>query len=129
MYSLKRYNREKTNRGNGIYENRLHSSWRKIRDARLNARITQEVLAEKTDLSITHISAIENASTGVSLQALTNIASELRISIDFLVFDSRHSNLVIESEIKNILSDCTDREAQVLLELLKASKEAVKRLK
>ena len=25
----------------------------KIRDARLNARITQEVLAEKTDLSIT----------------------------------------------------------------------------
>ncbi len=26
----------------------------KIRDARLNARITQEVLAEKTDLSITH---------------------------------------------------------------------------
>ena len=101
----------------------------KIRDARLNARITQEVLAEKTDLSITHISAIGNASTGVSLQALTNIASELRISIDFLVFDSRHSNLVIESEIKNILSDCTDREAQVLLELLKASKEAVKRLK
>ena len=53
---------------------------------------------------------------------MTNIASELRISIDFLVFDSRHSNLVIESEIKNILSDCTDREAQVLLELLKASK-------
>lgn len=101
----------------------------KIREARLKARITQEVLAEKTDLSITHISAIENASTGVSLQALTDIASELHISIDFLVFDSAYSNLVIESEIKNILSDCTDREAQVLMELMKANKEALRKLK
>lgn len=101
----------------------------KIREARLKARITQEVLAEKTDLSITHISAIENASTGVSLQALTDIASELHISIDFLVFGSAYSNLVIESEIQNILSDCTDREAQVLLELMKANKEAVRKLK
>lgn len=100
----------------------------KIRNARIKKCLTQEVLAEKADLSITHISAIENANTGIGLQALVDIANELHVSIDFLLLNSMDSNLVIESEIKNILSDCSDKEAHVLLELLKASKDAIKKL-
>lgn len=100
----------------------------KIRNARVKANVTQETLAEKTDLSITHISAIENANTGVSLQSLVEIANELHVSIDFLLCDSMDVDLVVESEIKNLLSDCSRQEAQVLLELLKASKEAIRKL-
>ena len=48
-------------------------------------------MRRKTDLSVTHISAIENANSKFSLHTLANIASELDLSIDYLIFDSETS--------------------------------------
>ena len=42
----------------------------KIRDARTAKKLTQENLAELTNLSVTHISAIENAASKFSVDAL-----------------------------------------------------------
>ncbi len=98
---------------------------RKIKDARDRAGLTQEKLAEKADLSITHVSAIENANSKFSLRALANIASELDLSIDYLVFDS-HSTKVFENEAIRILSDCSEQEARTLLFLLKTNKIAIR---
>ena len=56
----------------------------RIKEARLTANITQETLAELVDLSITHISNIENGHAKVSLPALFDIAVVLSTSIDAL---------------------------------------------
>ncbi len=98
----------------------------KIKDARSRAGLTQEKLAEKTDLSVTHISAIENANSKFSLHTLANIASELDLSIDYLIFDSETSK-GLESEVKRIFSDCSEQEARILLYLLKTNKIAIRK--
>lgn len=99
---------------------------RKIKEARAEAGLTQEKLAEKADLSVTHVSAIENANSKFSLHALVNIAVELELSIDYLVFDSETPK-VFESEIKRTLSDCSEQEARMLLFLLKYNKIAIRK--
>ena len=71
-------------------------------------------------------SAIENANSKFSLRALVNIAVELELSIDYLVFDSETPK-VFESEIKRTLSDCSEQEARMLLFLLKYNKIAIRK--
>lgn len=99
----------------------------KIKDARDKARLTQEQLAENVDLSVTHISAIENNNSGVSVASLVKIANELNVSLDWLLFDKTEGLYFIENEVSRLFSDCTDREAQILLNFLKSDKEILRK--
>lgn len=99
----------------------------KIKDARDKARLTQEQLAENVDLSVTHISAIENNNSGVSVASLVKIANELNVSLDWLLFDKTEGLYFIENEVSRLFSDCTDKEAQILLNFLKSDKEILRK--
>ena len=57
----------------------------KLKQQRKKQGITQETLAEYVDLSVSHLSHIENGSTKVSLQTIVNIANILNISLDELL--------------------------------------------
>ena len=48
---------------------------KRIKIARIQAELSQEALAEKADLSPTHMSNIENANTKLSLPMLISIAN------------------------------------------------------
>ncbi len=98
----------------------------KIKKARGSMNLTQEALAEKANLSVTHISAIENASSKFSVAALVNIADALEISIDWLLFSKNGGNLYVEHQVERILTDCSEREIYILLTLLKNNKEALR---
>lgn len=50
---------------------------KRIKIARIQAELSQEALAEKADLSPTHMSNIENANTKLSLPMLISIANAL----------------------------------------------------
>ena len=60
----------------------------RIRKKRLQQKMTQETLAELTDLSIPHVSHIETGKTKVSLESLVKIANTLHTTVDELLFDS-----------------------------------------
>ncbi len=100
----------------------------RIKIARIKARIMQEVLADKTGLSVVHISNIENGNAKMSLSSIVGIANALSVSVDELLCDSVVcSNHVFCKEAQEILSDCSPYDIRVLLDILKSSKEALRK--
>lgn len=94
----------------------------KIRKARKAKQLAQENLAEQTDLSITHISAIENAASKFSVDALVNISEALNISMDWLLLGDEGNHLYIEHQVNRALSDCSESEIRFLLDVLRTCK-------
>ncbi len=92
----------------------------RIKEIRKNQGLTQEQLAERADLSTTHISNIENAKKVPSLQSIVSIANALSITVDALLCDSiEQSKDIYKSEAQMILDSCTINEVRVLTETMK----------
>ena len=68
---------------------------RKIKEVRRKQNMTQEYLAEKVDLSVSHISNIETAKTKVSLPTLVEISNALGVSVDYLLMDSYQGSAIL----------------------------------
>jgi len=92
----------------------------RIKEARKQKGLTQEQLAERTDLSTTHISNIENGKAIPSLQAFVDIVNALSLTADVLLCDHvNQSRIVYESEVKEILDTCTIHEVRILTDTMK----------
>ena len=74
----------------------------RIKAAREAAHMTQETLAEKTDLSRTHISVIERGVKAPKLETFVAIANVLGVSADTLLFD------VVDRAVHGEASDLSD---------------------
>ena len=97
-----------------------------IKITRKENNLTQEELASRIDISITHMSHIETGNKKLSLQVLVDIANELNVTTDELLFDKEKlDNNSIKPEIQNILNSCSLEESKVLHEVLKATKVAM----
>lgn len=104
-----------------------HAIGRRVKAARLKCGITQEVLAERTGLSLPHISNIETGNTKLSLPAIIRVANALSVSVDALLCDNvKQAKVIFEAELQQLLSDCTTEELRVLVEVLKATKRALR---
>lgn len=100
----------------------------RIKIARIKAKITQEVLADKTGLSIVHISNIENGNAKMSLPSIISIANALSSSVDELLCDNVVcSNHVFNKEAQEILADCSPHDIRILVDILKSAKEALRK--
>lgn len=99
----------------------------RIRRLRRERGLTQETLAEMVDISTTHMSHIETGATKLSLPVLVDIAQALDVSCDVILTGSRSNtgNGAVQ-EAQALLSDCTPKQAQVLLAILRASYTALK---
>ena len=103
---------------------------KRIKIARIQAELSQEALAEKADLSPTHMSNIENANTKLSLPMLISIANALSVSADTLLCDSViHSKEIFAQDIQSAVADCDEYAIRILTEILKASKRALRQNK
>lgn len=92
----------------------------RIKEARVAVHLTQEILAERTGLSLTHMCAIENGYSGASLPAIARIAECLDVSLDWLVLGTMHHN----PELPEVLREYSKREQQILVDVLKIIKKA-----
>lgn len=87
----------------------------RIRVIRSQQGISQEKLAEITDLARENINRFENASKGLSLESLVAIANALRVSVDDLLVDSLEYPIsTAESDLHRLLLDCNKIEKQIL---------------
>lgn len=101
---------------------------KRVKIARIRADLTQEALAEKAELSTTHMSNIETGNSKLSLPMAVSLANALSVSVDEFLCDSViHSKEIFSYEIQTLLEDCDDYEIRILADLLKAAKSAIRR--
>ena len=94
-----------------------------IRKLRKAHGFSQEELAEKVDISVTHMSHIETGNTKLSLPVFLDIAQVLEVSTDELLGESGYeSSSKALSEIAAVLECCSAKEAKVIVEIVKSAK-------
>ena len=120
------YNSNKMNeKGGGAMD--YYAIGQRIRKFRKAHDWSQEELAEKVEISTTHMSHIETGSTKLSLPVLVSLANVLDVRTDDLLFDrTQDSHNAAVSEITEILSQCTTQQVRFLGDLIRASKTAMK---
>ena len=95
----------------------------RIRKYRKACGMSQDELAEKVDISVTHMSHIETGNTKLSLSVLAALAQALNVRADDLLFDrSEDYHTAQLEEISILLSGCSVRQLKVLIDLLKTAK-------
>ena len=101
---------------------------KRIKIARINADMTQEMLSEAVELSPTHLSNIETGTTHVSLSAIVSLANALSVTVDDLLCDSViKARPQIEGDIAAVLADCDDYEIRMIRDVASALKETLRR--
>lgn len=98
-----------------------HSIGKNIRKHRNRLGLTQEILAEKINVSIPHISRMENGSAKPSLQTLVDICNVLDVSIDNLMQDSiPTAKPGVSSRLDEILAGCSAEEIDMIADVAEA---------
>ena len=101
---------------------------KRIKIARIKADLTQEMLAEKIELSPTHLSNIETGTTRVSLTTIVSIANGLGITVDDILCDNViKARVQIENDIAEILNDCDEYEIRMIKDMAVALKETLRK--
>lgn len=95
----------------------------RIRKFRKAYNLSQEQLAEKIGISVTHMSHIETGNTKLSLPVFVDIADALSVRTDDLLYDMPQINkAVISQEISEILDSCSMRDMYILNDIIKTVK-------
>ena len=103
-----------------------YSIGQRIRKYRRLNGLSQEELAERIDISTTHMSHIETANTKLSLPVLNDIAEALGISVAILMGKDTNGSIVgIINEIESIINDCTPQQARVIADIVRTSKQSI----
>lgn len=92
----------------------------KIRKYRKEKGMSQEQLAEKVNISVTHMSHIETANTKLSLPVLVDIATVLQVQTDELLHDHKPDGAA--ALLMQIVSECSPAQVNMIVELAKTVK-------
>lgn len=96
---------------------------KQIRKHRIQNHLTQETLAERSELSVPYISNVERGKKQVSLSSLIAIANALHTTPDALLCDCLPASLPEDAETSDSLSPLSKTEEQFLHEWYVLTKE------
>lgn len=100
----------------------------RIRSARKDKGISQEELAERVGISVTHMSHIETGNTKLSLLVLVCISKALEVSTDALLFGLTTAEKdTVCSELSVILSSSSPGQASIYLEMIRNLKSSMEK--
>jgi transcriptional regulator with XRE-family HTH domain len=96
---------------------------RRVKESRLQKRMSQAVLAELTDMSASYICHIETAKKQASLESLVRIANVLGVTVDHLL-NGNQANDPTEyiTDIIQLIKGCTRYEKRIIYEIAAATK-------
>ncbi len=94
----------------------------RIRTFRKERLWSQEILAEKVGISVTHMSHIETGNTKLSLSVFVSIAIILKVSTDSLLFDTSKHEQFYNNEFRQIVSGCSENEMRIICDIAQATK-------
>lgn len=96
---------------------------KKIKEERIEKGYTQEELGEKIDSTGAYIGQIERGERNASMAKIILIAEALNVSIDYLTgnfyFDESEC---IDAKLMNELKDATNRQKEMLMDIIKIIK-------
>ena len=96
---------------------------RRIHEIRKERDLSQMDLADKTGLSVSYVSMIENGRRKVSLDTLICIANILGVTVDELLNGNQMYNPTeYQTDMDLLLEDCSNYEKRIIYELVKAVK-------
>lgn len=98
----------------------------RIRKIRKAQGFSQETLAERAGISVTHMSHIETGNTKLSLPVLVDLAEILDVRTDELLYDggfAERSSTI--DEIVRILDSCTAKQLKIIKNIVKAAKASL----
>ena len=99
----------------------------RIKAARKAKGLSQSELSELIDKSVGYMSYIETGSKKPSLETLIQIANALDVTIDELLSDNlAAASPVSNTQINQLLSDCSAFEKSVILLSIKSIKDAIR---
>ena len=98
----------------------------RIRRHRKACGLSQEALAGRVGISVTHMSHIETGNTKLSLPVLAKIADELSVGVDALLSDvPKADKAALSAEVQEILDSFEADELPVAIEVLRALRNAL----
>ena len=96
-----------------------------IRKVRKAHGLSQEQLAERVNISTTHMSHIETGNTKLSLPVLVDIATALEVRTDDLLERVLYTTGHAVEEITAVLEGCSAQEAKAIVDVAKATRQAI----
>ena len=94
---------------------------------RMKSGLTQEQLAEASDLSVPYLSHIERGSKRASLETLVRVAGALDVTVDRLLSGIQPADRdAFLPEIRELFDDCSTRERCILLEITATVKRVLR---
>lgn len=96
---------------------------KRVRKYRKLKNLSQEQLAEKIDISTTHMSHIETGSTKLSLQVLVDLSRVLEVNTDDLLFENKPQTMI--NQITKLLSECNENQIEFITSIIKSTKDAL----
>ena len=98
----------------------------RIREIRLQKRMSQAKLAEKANISLSHVSDIETGKSTLMLPTFIRITEALQVSADVLLRSNiPEVNKLYKSEFATELEDCTPDEIESILKVVKEVKRSL----
>ena len=98
----------------------------RVRKYRKAKSLSQDMLAERTGISVTHMSHIETGNTKMSLQVLVQLSAALEVSTDDILFGKEHiTKTTLANDISLILDGCSIQYAQILKDAIIAIKVSI----
>ncbi len=102
---------------------------KRIRKYRKAKGLSQEQLAEKVDISVTHMSHIETGNTKLSLPVFVRLAKALDIQTDDMLSDEVSGKARAMDDLFDILQSCTAEEARIITDIVRSTKAAFDKYK
>lgn len=100
----------------------------KVRQARLDRKITQEQLAEAVGVGVTHISHLETGSGTVSLKVFIAIVNYLNCSVDELLCkEIKTARPIVNNWITELVADCDQREIKIISDTITTLKQTLRK--
>lgn len=99
---------------------------KRIRYFREKKGLSQYDLSDRTGISRSYLSRIENGQYNLSLEYLVMIANELAVSIEELLKDSLATAGKKNSEVETILLSCSPEEERILTKNMKDLRETIR---
>ena len=100
---------------------------KRIKNKRIENKLTQEQLGELCELSAAHIGHIERGTRILSVDVLFKIAQVLNVSVDYLLFDSVENDNILSS-IVPILKDSDKNKVKHFLNTIRVLAENIDKL-
>lgn len=92
----------------------------RIHTARVNKGLTQEVLAEKLDVSIAFLSRVERGTTEINLKRLSQICALLDVTEgEILNGSSSSSKSYLNSDFSILLKNCPPEKLKLIYDISK----------